>query len=559
MMTAWLVLVLQAQPLEARDRCVLVSAEVQAVPPQIELRWPADPKATDYTVFRRGLADPTWGSSLARLEGRETRHLDREVKPGVVYEYKVHKSGQNGSAFEGTGYLRAGIEIPLVDRRGKVILLVDSTQAAPLQAEIRRLERDLEGDGWRVLRHDVDPQAKPPDVKAAIKKDYESDPAAVRSLFLLGHIPVPYSGRYNPDGHADHLGAWPADSYYGDLDVEWTDQAVDFPGAARPEGKNVPGDGKFDPSQLPSEVALEVGRVDLGRMPAFGKSETELLRRYLDRDHAFRHRALAAERRALISDQFGDFRGEAFVSGSWRNFAALVGAEKIETGDWFRSLTAGSYLFAHGSGAGGWQSCAGVGTTADFAQKPVQAVFTVLFGSYFGDWDVKDGLLRAPLASDGSPLACLWSGRPHWYLQSLALGETLGYATRLTQNNRGLYQPTGAFARGVHIALMGDPTLRIHVVAPPSGLLRKPEGAGVRLSWQASPDADQGYHVYRKDGAAWTRLSGTPVAETRFLDPSPAREGAYMVRAVRLERGPGGTYLNASQALFEPEPPAPER
>jgi hypothetical protein len=545
---AALVAFIQAAPLEAKDRCVLVSAEVRAAPPQIELKWTADPKATEYAVYRRGLSDPTWGSSLGRVEPKEGRYADGDVKVGEVYEYKVVKSGQAGTAaFEGTGYLRAGIEVPLVDRRGKVILLVASTQAAPLAAEIRRLVRDLEGDGWIVLRHDVDPASKPADVKAVIKKDWEADREKVRSLFLLGHVPVPYSGRYNPDGHQDHIGAWPADSFYGDMDVEWTDTAIDFPGAARAEGKNVPGDGKYDPSQIPSDLELEVGRVDLGRMPAFGKNETELLKRYLDRDHAFRHKMLAADRRALICDQFGDFRGEAFVSGSWRNFAALVGPEKIETGDWFKTLGAGSYLWAHGSGAGGWKSCAGVGTTADFAAKPIGAVFTVLFGSYFGDWDVQDGLLRAPLAAEGSSLACLWSGRPHWYLQSLALGETLGYATRLTQNNRGLYVPPGAFFRGVHVALMGDPTLRIHVVAPPTALSR----TGARLAWKASPDASVGYHVYRKDVADWTRLTEKPVKETSYVDAKPVKDSVYMVRAVRLESGPGGTYFNSSQGLLE--------
>lgn len=563
MILAALLGLLQAPPpVEAKDRCVLVTAEARVSPPQIELRWPADPKGAEIAVYRRGLADAGWGASRGRLEGKETRFADPDVKPGEVYEYKVSRSVQaGGGVLEGTGYVRAGIEVPLVDRRGKVVLLVDRTQAAPLAAEIRRLERDLEGDGWTVLRHDVDPASKPAEVKALVRNDWEADREGVRSLFLLGRIPVPYSGRYTPDAHPDHLGAWPADSYYGDLDVEWTDSVIDHASAPRAEGKNVPGDGRFDPSQLPSAVELEVGRVDLSRMPAFGKSETELLRRYLDRNHAFRHKALAVERRALIRDQFGDFRGEAFVSGSWRNFAALVGPERIETGEWFKALSAGSYLWAHGSGAGGWQSCAGVGTTKDFAAQSPRAVFTVLFGSYFGDWDVPDSLLRAPLAADGAGLASLWSGRPHWYLQSMALGETLGAATRLTQNNRGLYAPTGAFAGGVHIALMGDPTLRLHPMAPPAGLARKAEGPGVRLSWQPSPEAGAGYHVYRKEAAVpgWSRLTESPVREARYLDARPAKGGAYGVRAVRLETGPGGTYMNAGQALFEPEPPAPPR
>mgnify|MGYP000013517969 CR=1 FL=1 len=29
---------------------------------------------------------------------------------------------------------------------------------------------------------------------------------------------MPYSGNIYPDGHTDHRGAWPADTYYGDID-----------------------------------------------------------------------------------------------------------------------------------------------------------------------------------------------------------------------------------------------------------------------------------------------------------------------------------------------------
>ena len=117
---------------------------------------------------------------------------------------------------------------------------------------------------------------------------------------LAGTVDDTHTGQgmiFNPDGHPDHRGAWPADAYYGDPDGEWPDTLVDSSKASRAENKNVPGDGKFDPTFLPSDVKLEVGRVDLSQMPAFGKTETELLRRYLDKDHAFRHRTMEVEKR----------------------------------------------------------------------------------------------------------------------------------------------------------------------------------------------------------------------------------------------------------------------
>ena len=545
-----LLLALVQAPIEAKDRCVLVTAEVRTAPPEIELRWPADPKATGYTVFRKSPSDQSWGEERAALSDKDVRWVDRDVQVGIAYEYKIQKAAKAGeTAFKGTGYLLAGIQVPLKDRRGTVILVVDGAHAGPLAEPIARLERDLRGDGWTLLRHDVAPGSKPIDVKKLIRNDYEADAKNVRSVFLLGHVPVPYSGDFNPDGHPDHRGAWPADAYYGDMDDEWPDETVDSPKASRLENRNIPGDGKFDPTFLPHDVELEVGRVDLSQMPAFGKSEAELLRRYLDKNHAYRHGKLEAERRGLLCDKFGDFRGEAFVSSGWRNFAPLVGDAQLRAADWFTALGEGTYLVAQGSGAGGYQSCAGVGTTADFAAKPTRAVFTILFGSYFGDWDTRDNLLRAPLAAESHGLVAVWAGRPHWYLHPLGLGETIGRAAWITQNNRGLYAPTGNFAGGVHVALMGDPTLRLHRVAPPSDLAVRKEG----LEWKASPDADVSYHVYHaaQEKGPYVRLTESPIKETRYVPTSP-KPGVYMVRAVRLETGASGSYVNASQALFTP-------
>lgn len=86
------------------------------------------------------------------------------------------------------------------------------------------------------------------------------------TLYLIGRVPVPYSGNENPDGHGDHKGAWPADCKYTFLlltttnanlrirpafytsliDNYWTDSVVNNPGASDPRNQNVPGDGKYD-------------------------------------------------------------------------------------------------------------------------------------------------------------------------------------------------------------------------------------------------------------------------------------------------------------------------
>ena len=80
----------------------------------------------------------------------------------------------------------------------------------------------------------------------------------------------------------------------------------------------MPGDGKFDQSNMPSDVELAVGRVDFHNMTCFSnknpaRSELDLLRAYLNKDHNFRHRVFTVARRGLVCDNFGEFEGEAFA------------------------------------------------------------------------------------------------------------------------------------------------------------------------------------------------------------------------------------------------------
>ena len=72
-----------------------------------------------------------------------------------------------------------------------------------------------------------------------------------------------------PTANSDHIGAWPADMYYGDADGEWGDRGQIIWGTAHPEHSNVPGDGKFENDFPPSNLEMFVGRVDFTRLAAF--------------------------------------------------------------------------------------------------------------------------------------------------------------------------------------------------------------------------------------------------------------------------------------------------
>ncbi|HVV00417.1 MAG TPA: hypothetical protein VHH88_03585, partial [Verrucomicrobiae bacterium] len=69
-----------------------------------------------------------------------------------------------------------------------------------------------------------------------------------------------------------------------------------------------------------------------------------------------------------------------------------------------------------------------------------------------------------------------------------------------------------------------------------------------------SPDDSlAGYVVYRAPAPAgpFTRLTSAPVVGTTFSDPDvSAGSYTYMVRAVKLQTTPSGTYYNPSQGAF---------
>src|SRR5207237_996506 len=106
-----------------------------------------------------------------------------------------------------------GLDYPVVHSRGKLILMVDKSRLTDpvLARSVKRLQSDMTGDGWQVIRHDVDrglksydgdqpldlssydPQAykiQVEQMRNLIKADYDADtsnPKTVKAVFLFGH------------------------------------------------------------------------------------------------------------------------------------------------------------------------------------------------------------------------------------------------------------------------------------------------------------------------------------------------------------------------------------
>jgi hypothetical protein len=523
---------------------------VQTNPPRITLNWRANASATQHFIYRKLKSGTSWGAVLESFDGTATQFIDSTVNVGVSYEYRVLRQA---ASYTGYGYVNAGIEVPAVHSRGILILVVDETFVDSLSSEIARLKADIEGDGWKVVQHNVSRTASVMAVKSLIVETYNQDKPNTKAVFLLGRIRVPYSGDLFPDGHPDHEGAWPADVYYADMNGAWTDNSVNVTVANDERHHNTTGDGKFDQSIIPNDVELQIGRVDFANMPSFAASEQQLLKNYLDKDHAYRHKLFSPVYRGVVDDNFGFFGTEAFAASGWKNIGPLVGYENVIADDYFTVQRDSSYLWSYGCGGGWYQGAGGIGSTTDFANSSLHGVFSMLFGSYFGDWDSNDNFLRAALAQ-GTTLTNAWSGRPHWVLHHMGLGENIGYSARVTQNNNNLYFFSYG-GRFVHIALMGDPTLRNDVVAPPAGLVVTPVGLYHQLTWAPSPDPTIGYNIYMRSEAnpEFVLLNSQPLPDIAYANLCVADTGllTYMVRAVTLQHSPSGSYYNMSQGVTD--------
>lgn len=549
------IFVLESFAQSSADAAVQINATVQTSTPQITLNWVGNATTTSYQIFRKLKTATSWGAALATLTGTVNQYVDNTVSVGTNYEYRIIRSG---SGYTGYGYINSGINVPVTEYRGKLILLVDSTFITSLNTELKRLQEDLEGDGWDVLRHNVLRTATPQHVRSFVQADYALDPTNTKAVFIVGHVPVPYSGNINPDGHPDHLGAWPTDTYYADVNGVWTDVSVTSTTASPARTQNNPADGKFDQSVIPSDLELQVGRADFANLTTFTLTETQLLKNYLDKDHDYRKKVFTVVKRAVIDDNFGYFSGEAFAASGYKNAACMVPTSSITAADYFTSMTGNNYQWSYGCGGGTYTSASGIGNTTNFSTANLQGVFTMLFGSYFGDWDSQNNFLRAALAQ-GKVLTNVWSGRVHYQLHHMGLGENIGYGVKLTQNNIGsLYfgSPTGITGRWIHHGLMGDPTLRNDVVAPVSNVVATKVGNNCNISWTASPEPGVlGYNIYMKNdtNTNYVKINSALIAGTTYTDNCLLYKGIYkyMVRAYKLETTPSGSYYNMSEGIAD--------
>jgi hypothetical protein len=532
----------------------------------ISLRWePLVANATGYAVYRRDMGAASWGAAIATLNATGSAYTDANVSANQVYEYRIEKTTSltdpfgGGAQLKGYSYISAAVEKPAVHTRGIFWVLASKNIMDSLPGEVEMLTTDLVGDGWEVYVEVINPTAKVQDVKALIDAKYNS--VGCDALLLLGHIPVPYSGlycqdpsfRFPPDGHASndptpHCGAWAADVYYGVIDGAWTDTDSTTL-AFRPENDNLIGDGKFDNAIIPGTVVIQVGRADFSRMPLFDLTEIGLTKQYLDKTHAYKQGNTPTLKKGVVENNFAAF-DEGFSSGALRDFTAICGENSIVEDDVLTANETENYLLNYSCGPGSYTTCGGFGISSDFKTKNAGA-FLHLFGSFFGDWDIENNLLRASLCTEEMGFATMWSGRPKWATHTLALGGTYGDAALITQNNVNGYD--GSFYQNAtHIALLGDPSLRHDMMSPALNIALEANSnrSATTVTWDASTEANiDGYYVYRshKGHGDFILLNTTPTTDLNYIDSMPY-DGTnhYMVRVAKVIETGSGNYENLS-------------
>lgn len=534
----------------------------------ITLHWSKTSDAISFNLYKRAYGASNWGTPIAtRTAAEDTFYTDENLTLGEKYQYALEKITNRAipntsNIYTGYGYVTAAIENPPMHERGVMWVLISQIITDSLSNEIETLINDLAADGWNVYKHTVPSSDGVLEVKDFIKSSKES--VGCDAIYLLGHIPVPYSGtyctdanyQYPPDGHTaaappSHCGAWPSDVFYGALDGSWTDTKTDSTGK-RQENKNIPGDGKYDNIRIPGEVTVAIGRVDFYNMPLFSMSEVQLTKQYLDKTHKYKIGETIVLHKGIIEDNFKSVQ-EGFSSGAIRDFTAVLGENGVLMRDLFSTTDSGDYLLSYTCGPGSYTSCGGVGTSSSFLTSN-SAAFNHMFGSYFGDFDNKNNMLRASLATPKLGFTNMWSGRPKWVTNTLGLGDSYADVVKLSQNT-WLDYDASYYQNGTHMNLLGDPSMRHDIVISPSNinLTANSENSIVNISWDASLEGDiEGYFVYRshKPHGGYILLNSTPITELEYSDSLPYKgTNHYMVRTAKKTITGSGSYINLSLGI----------
>ncbi|MCO6495188.1 MAG: T9SS type A sorting domain-containing protein [Bacteroidetes bacterium] len=553
-----------------KERAVSAYATITENPPKIILNWETNGFIVSTQIYRKLKTEVSFPvTPIATINAPSNSYSDEDVEIGTQYDYlfvqQTSFTANNSAVTFAWGELSAGIKIGIEPFKGKLLLVADTAIQINLAEKFERFINDLIEDGWVVSVADKTDGDSVKSIKTKISEWYQKDKNYSKAVILLGNIPVPYSGNFGsfdvsspPDGHVpDHNGAWVADVYYGIMNESGFTDYAENTGANREANKNRPDDGKFDQSFIPDNVDLQIGRIDMSNLDAVGLNYIGRTERYLDKDHAYRNKQYVVPQRYIFEDRLGLLGTEA--PGRlhfWQRGLFEKDSIKQVSNVFFSTVKSTPCLWSGVTTSAGYTSLNGIGSVNEF-KDTVYSVFSNYFGSYFGDWDNNNNFLRGSIAGPGYTLTSVWDGRPMYHFCQMALGENIGFSLVQTQNNQltnnSMAFYPGIYQRGMYLSLLGDPTLRLHTVYPVSNLdvIAINDNKKTKLTWNPSPEQGlEGYIVYRsnKPEGPYYDITHAIITETQFTDDLPIfGDNYYMVKAVKYETTPSGTYYNVSQ------------
>lgn len=529
------------------DSAVKATAVAQSSPARITLSWP---NTGTVSIYRKLASDTAFPTTALGTSSTGT-YIDSTAVVGTAYEYKL---SIGTSAY---GYVSSGINVPLSNYKGKIVLLVASNLSAntSIQTALDQYKNDLKGEGWYPITHSVATTDSADSVRNLVIADYNADPTNVKAVSIIGRVPVKMTGNITPDGHSPSR-PFPADAFYGDVDGTWGTVTT-----------------------LPDNIELQVGRIDLSGMSSLG-TEVNLTLNYFDKLHKFRTAQFVPNNRGILLDNL-TWTNAPLAQSGWRSIVPLVGSGSqnfvqthINTYEYESHISDNTWLWGFGAGAGiGDITVGGTGfaqgpDTIDYATKNIGVVFNMMFGSYFGDWSKNNSLARAPLGQ-GAGLTNVWAARPNYLFHRMGMGENIGESIRRSMNNTisgapgyneykticGCNSEWGGGEPGAHMALMGDVAVRMNYFAPPTNFVVTNSSGTAQFNWTPSTASGiNGYYIYKinSDGTMTAVNGGALVTGSSYSSPTiPYATGTeWIIRAEKSVTTASGTYKNLSVGAY---------
>jgi len=162
-------------------------------------------------------------------------------------------------------------------RLGNVAILTELSIAPYLEEEIEQLCQSLTTEGYTVFEYEL--SGGTPETLRTFLADIH-DTNSIEGALFIGNLPVAWFEVYDYGGA---LAQFPIDLYYMDLDGTWLDTIGT-------------GNGRYDGHTGNTKPEIYVGRL----LPTGIGIDTVVLKRYFEKNNAYRHDTLFLTQRALV-------------------------------------------------------------------------------------------------------------------------------------------------------------------------------------------------------------------------------------------------------------------